>query len=504
MRIAAGGFQHETNTFLPVLTPYSAFVEADGWPALCRGEEMPDAVEGVNIPIAGALKALAKVDDVELCPLLWCSASPGGYVTEDAFETIAGELCERLQAALPLDGVYLDLHGAMVAEAYEDGEAELLKRVRAVVGDNVPVVISLDMHANVSQQMVDNCEAMVIYRTYPHLDMAESGERAVKVLLDLVRSGASIHKAFAKLPFLIPLTAQCTLIEPNQSIYAEIDQSGVEGVWSESYATGFPPADVYDCGPSVVVYADTQAVANQRLSYLVNMIMARSGEYQSHIYGEDEAIDYALSRHSQKPVVIADTQDNPGAGACGDTTGMIAALIRRSVENVVVAALYDPAAAIKAHELGVGAESEFQLGGQSGAEGSVPYEGIFRVLALGDGNVFATGPMYGGSKMKLGNMALLEAGGVKVVVASVRQQAGDAAILRHLGVEPENVRILVIKSSVHFRADFMRIADDIIVVASPGPNVEDTECLPYTRLRDGVRLKPDGKIFIKEFSDVAL
>ncbi len=215
--IAVGGFQHETNTFAPHLAELAAFERADSWPALTVGEPLFATMQGLNIPLSG-FNECAQQDGHHLHPLCWCSAEPSSYVTSEAFERVADLICAPLRDIDGLDAVYLDLHGAMVTQDYEDGEGELLRRVRAIVGPSIPVVISLDLHANVTRAMLEYCDAMTIYRTYPHLDMATTGARAYDLLLPLL-AGRTLHKSMRKLPFLLPLTSQCTNFDPCRSIY---------------------------------------------------------------------------------------------------------------------------------------------------------------------------------------------------------------------------------------------------------------------------------------------
>ena len=205
-RIAVGGFQHETNTFAPGRATFEDFRKHDGWPGLVRGLGLFDAVAGINLPIAGFIEA-ARRDRHELMALTWCSAEPCSYVEHVAFERICDQLCGDLRDLGPLDGVYLDLHGAMVTEHLEDGEGEILRRVRETVGRHTPLVASLDFHANITRAMVEEATALAVYRTYPHIDMAETGARAYSLLARAL-SGEILCKAFRKLPFLIPLTAQ--------------------------------------------------------------------------------------------------------------------------------------------------------------------------------------------------------------------------------------------------------------------------------------------------------
>ena len=239
--IAVGGFQHETNTFAPHLATLEAFERADSWPALTRGADLFEVMHGLNIPLSG-FNQRAQQDGHRLIPLCWCSAEPSSYVTREAFERVADLICTPLTDIDGLDAVYLDLHGAMVAEHYQDGEGELLRRMRATVGPSVPIVISLDLHANVTEAMLEHCDAMTIYRTYPHLDMAATGARAYDLLQPLL-AGHSLHKALRKIPFLFPLTSQCTSFDPCKSIYDGLScLAAAAGIASVDFATGFPAA----------------------------------------------------------------------------------------------------------------------------------------------------------------------------------------------------------------------------------------------------------------------
>jgi microcystin degradation protein MlrC len=498
-RIAFGGFQHETNTFAMTKAPFAEFEKHDGWPGLTRGDGLFDAVAGINLPVAGFIEA-ARPAGHELRPLLWCSASPSSYVTRDAFERITAMLCDDLAALRPLDGVYLDLHGAMVVEHFEDGEGEILRRVRAVVGEHIPVCVSLDLHANVTEAMVEHATSLSIFRTYPHVDMAATGARA-SAMLDRALAGERFAKAFRKAPFLVPLPDQCTDFEPNRSLYeraVELEKGGAAGV---DLALGFPPADIRECGLAVVAYDPDPAVAEAAADSLFGDLLAAEARFESVLLDADTAVRRAMDYNGQRsgPVVLADAQDNPGAGGSSDTVGLLDALVRNRARGAIMAIIDDREVAALAHAAGVGASFTAGLGGKSGQAGQTPYDGRFRVEALGDGRFTCYGEMYRGTETALGPMALLriEDGDseVRVIVGTSRFQCLDQAIFRHLGVEPADQRILALKSTVHFRADFAPIAAEVLVVESPGAHPCRLADVDYKNLRPGVRLGPGGPAF---------
>jgi len=498
-RIAIGGFQHETNTFASNSASADDFLKPDAWPPLSRGGDLIDAVTGINIPVSGFIKQ-AETEGHDLVPLLWCSASPSGPLTDDAFETITGMMLDDIKAAGPVDALYLDLHGAMVCESFDDGEAELLSRIRRQIGLDLPIVVSLDLHANISQAMVDHVSALVSYRTYSHVDMSDTGARAARMLGCILEHPGPVARHFRQLPFLIPLPWQCSLAEPSRSIYRylrDLEKDAGDTILALSFAPGFPLADVADCGPSVIGYGMDQETIDAAVNNLTRFIAERESGFAGRLYEPGDAVTEALSlnKSTGEAVIIADTQDNPGAGASSDTTGMLRALTRDSVRRAVVGLIYDPTAAAAAHAAGIGAEIDLALGAGSGYAGEQPFIAHFLVEQLGDGNIEATGPFYKGSHMKLGPMALLKVIGeadVRVAVSSVRQQAADQAMFRHLNLEPAEQSILCLKSSVHFRADFDALTRHILVAAAPGPAIADPGALTYRKLRAGLRVQPQA------------
>lgn len=496
LTIAIGGLHHETNTFAPTKAGLAAFTTPGGWPALCRGEGLLPATAGINLPITGFADA-ARAAGHALKPLVWANASPSNVVTEEAYETIVGQLLEDLAKLKGLDALYLDLHGAMVTEHLEDGEGELLRRVRGVVGEGLPVIASLDLHANVTPQMVELADGLVVFRTYPHVDMAETGRRAYDFLGRVLRQGDLGTKAFRQIPFLIPLTAGCTMVEPAEGLYRRMAELERESGCALSFACGFSPADIFHAGPAAIAYGPSRAAAEAAVEALAGEAEAREAAFGSRIFAPDEGVAYALERARKlgKPVVMADTQDNPGAGGDGDTTGLLQALVRGGARNAVFGLLIDPASARLAHEVGEGSRAGFRLGALTGQPGQTPYEVEALVRRLGDGRFTCTGPFYEGARMELGPMALLEIEGVLAVLASKKVQAADQEMFRCLGVEPAQHPLVAVKSSVHFRAHFQPIAGEVIVVAAPGPNPVDHRLLAYRRLRPGIRLMPGGPVW---------
>ncbi len=489
-RIAIGGMHHETNSFAPVKATLEDFVRADGWPPLCEGPALLREVAGMNLPISGFIDATK--EQHELLPLMWCSAPPSAPVRKSAYEELVGKLLHKLDVELPLDAVFLDLHGAMIAEHILDGDGELLRRVREVIG-RTPLAVSFDMHANISEQMIGMADWIVGYRTYPHLDMADTGKRAAAGVEQMLQHNYKPMKLFRRLPFLIPITSQTTLTEPMRGIMHMAKSLSTNGDTLEFF-TGFPPADTPDTGPIAIgcgYQPELSEAVHELQAHAINLERA----FHSELLPAKEAVAEAMQRYDGKPIIIADTQDNPGAGGNGDTVGLLDALIKAVAKDAVFAIVNDPQSAAKAHKLGVGAQGVFSIGGSNPLPGQTPFRGQFTVDHITDGEFTCTGPMFGGTQMRLGLMAVLRLAGVKVVVSSIKHQCADLAMLRHVGIEPEKEKILAIKSSVHFRADFEAIAGDIILAEAPGPNIENPENIPYKHLRTGIRLRPGGPEF---------
>ncbi len=492
-RIAIAGFLHETNTFAPRKATWDDFLRTESFPGLTEGTDILSVFPGKNIGIGGFIGE-ARSQGHDLVPIGWCAAVPSAHVTEDAFERFSELLLAGLGEGPDVDAVYLDLHGAMVCEHLEDGEGEILRRVRERVGPDLPVIASLDLHSNTTPEMVEHSDGLIAYRTYPHLDMADTGARAARYL-DGLLDGPRPSKARRAVPFLMPLTGQCTMVEPTKGTYGFLENIETrDDVPLMSYTPGFPPADIHHCGPVVVAYGADQAAADRAADDLLEYILAREAQYAVEMLSPGEAVTKAMASNAHKPMVLADVQDNCGAGGTSDTTGLLRSLIEQGADRATVGLLVDPEAAAAAHAAGMGAEIDIPVGGKLYTEGDPPMRARYRVTGLSDGRFRCTGPFYKDIEADLGPCAMLTVGGVSVIVSTNRMQAADKEMFRHIGCDPEEQKILGLKSSVHFRGDFTDIAQDILVVEAPGANNERPETLPYQNLRPGVRLRPEGPL----------
>ena len=499
MRVLVAGYQHETNTFAPTLASWDAFTRGDSFPAYVRGNAMTKTLGGINIPVAGFLDA-AKARGWTVVPSAWAGAIPSSYVTRDAFERIAGAICEDVERARTsggLDAIYLDLHGAAVSENADDSEGELLERLRLIVGDALPIVASLDLHANVTRRMLSLADGLVSYRTYPHVDMAATGERAAELLARRVGAGRREPMHARRLPFLIPLNAQSTWLEPAKTFYAELEALDRESGAMLSFCMGFPAADFDECAPVVWGHGRQAHDAVERLYDRV----AEPTPWRLEILEAPDAVSQAmaLAENASAPVVVADTQDNPGAGGDSNTTGMLHALLalgagRRFPGRVALGLLFDRAAAQVAQQAGVGAELDLALGTAvmtfTGLASDPPVRGRYKVLALADGRCTLTGPMMHGLTVQLGASACLEIDGIRIAVVSGKKQLLDRELLRMVCIHAEQMRIIVLKSSNHFRADFQPIASHVLVAKAAGPMAADPADLPWRKLAATTRTRP--------------
>ena len=373
----------------------------------------------------------------------------------------------------------------------------MIARLRHLVGAEIPIVASLDLHANVTHRMLHEADALVAYRTYPHVDMAATGELAAELLARRLHAGAKAPMHARRLPFLIPLNGQSTWLEPAKTLYDELLQIDRELGTTLSFCMGFPAADFDECAPMVWAHGERAQAAVERFYKSAS----EPTQWRLEIVGAREAVTQAmaLAEVAAKPVVIADTQDNPGAGGDSNTTGMLHALLaqgagRKFPGQVALGLMYDAAAGRAAQAAGVGAKIDITLGTAvptfTGQHSDAPLRGRFKVLALSDGVCTLTGPMMTGLTVRLGPSACLEIDGIRIAVVGGKKQLLDRELLRMVGIHTEQMRIVVVKSSNHFRADFQPHASHVIVAKAAGPMAADPADLPWKKLPDSIRRRP--------------
>ena len=364
----------------------------------------------------------------------------------------------------------------------------------------MPIVASLDLHANVTERMLALSDAMTAFRTYPHVDMRETGARAAQMLARRLGAAAR-HRHAERVPFLLPLNAQCTLMQPAASVIELIDRLESEHDVELNFSMGFSAADFSECGPVLFGYGSNASRVREAVQRLHFEVVSRRAEWSLDLLSPAAAIERAieLAANANAPVVIADTQDNPGAGGDSNTTGLLHALIaaqagRRLGGRVALGLLFDPASAQAACAAGVGATVALTLGAAvptwSGALTEPAVAAQAKVLAVSNGVVPLFGPMTAGATAQLGPCACVDVEGIHVLLSSAKAQMLDLDLYRFLGVEPAQMKLLVNKSSVHFRAAFAPIASHILVAKSPGPMAADPGDLPWTKLPAGMAPRP--------------
>ncbi len=495
-KIGLAGFIHETNTFSNTPTTLENFIKQSGfYPEMLKGEEILQfKQERMNIASSGFLHDAEK-HGLEVVPLIWCGTEPSQTVPEEVFNTIMEMILSKMNAEGPYDGLYLDLHGAMVYGDLQDGETEILQRVRKVVGD-VPIVVSYDLHGNITPESFALADGMVGYRTYPHVDGFETGQRCAE-LISYFMEGHQVFKAFRQSPFLMPATTQPTTIEPAKSLYELLPEvESKEPILSASIMEGFNACDLPDTGPSIFTYAKSQNDADQAADFLLDEMLKREAQFSVNMFSAAEAVQKALelAPNADGPVLLIDVQDNAGGGSPSDTVWILEELIENNVKNAAVGVIWDPEAAAAAHAAGEGAEVEIALGGKSLPDHQ-PCRAVYTVEKLFEGEFLGEGPMVKGRRLNLGKMAQLRLDGIQIAVSTDRMQALDRSLFKVVGIDPTQKDILVLKSANHYRADFGPFASEMINVDAPSAIIEDPVNIPYRNLRKGVRLKGLGPEF---------
>jgi microcystin degradation protein MlrC len=479
VRLFLAMFSHETNTFSTIPTDRAQF-EARG---LHYGGEVLETFRGTGTCLGGMIEA-AERGGATLVPSVAAAASPAGRVTADIYRDVKARILADLAAAGRLEGVLLDLHGAMVPEGMDDGEGDIITAVRERVGPAVPIAVTLDFHTNLSAAMVRHATLLHGYKTYPHVDMAERGAEAGRRLLEVIAGRIHPTAAFRKPPLLPPLGSQGTARGPMRRLYDEAARMEREpGVLSVSIFPGFPLADIPDAGLGVYVATDADpAAAERHAEALAHAAWEQRREFVHSALPVPDAVARALAAPGG-PIVLADMADNTGGGAAGDGTEILRELLRVGARSAVVACLWDPAAARECAAAGVGARVTLDVGGRVDDRHGAPLRVTGTVRTLSDGRFVHAGPMMRGLAGRLGTTAVLDVDDVKVILISYRWQTLDPEMIRFVGLDPSREKILVVKSTIHYRAAFEPLAKEIIEVDAPGLSSSNLLRFPFRRIR---------------------
>ncbi len=476
MRIVIGEIAHETNTFCPGQTTDEHF-RARGW---VSGQDVIDRYGGVRSDLGGMIAA-AHERGHEIVPTLATWAEPWGTISKSTYDHLLGDLIDGIRAAKqsgPVDAVCLSLHGAGVAEGTDDLEGSILTAVRDVVGPDVPVLATLDLHGNVTQTMVDKATILLGCHLYPHVDAHERGIEAIELAEKFATGQLNPVSYLVQPPMLIPTST--TDINPAKAINAVCAEwEARPGVIDCTFMHGFPYTDIPRAGVTIVVTTDGDpGLARTAAESVANELWASRDGFTLNPISPEEAIKRALAVDG-RPVVINETADNPGGGAPGDATHLLRALLAAKVPETCFGAICDPVTAKRAHDAGAGATIDVSLGGRSGPLYGDPITATATVIALSDGKFKASSPMMSGMPFDLGPSCRLEIDGIDVVVTSQRSQVFDQEIFLLHGIDVTTYKIVALKSSQHFRAGFVPIAAEIIRADTPGATTIDLHAIPY-------------------------
>ncbi len=464
MRVVTGAISHETSTFTPVATTWENYEEHFGY---LRGQKIIETFRGTNTPIGGFIEG-AEAHGFELIPTIFAEPHPSGPTPRDIFDRVLNELLQGIEAALPIDGVLLELHGAMVAEGIDDGEGHILEAVRKLVGPNVPVFVQLDIHSNVSARMVQEADVLIGRDTYPEVDQAARGRECADVLERVLNQGLRPTMALHQIPMVWGLN-QVTAHPPmKEAIELLHSIEARPGVVCGSIATCFPLADIPDMGASVyIVTDDDPALAQACADELGTWIFERRADWHFEMPTTREALKLA-DENGKFPVIFSDRADNPGSGAPGDSTGMLRAFVEAGLQDACMLYIVDPEAISRCQEAGVGATLQLEVGGKSSPLQGEPVEMTAEVVALSEGKFRYGGSFWAGMEGNMGPSAHIREGGIHAILVTQREQPFDTAFSRTLDLDPQQMRYIGVKSAAHFRSGFESWAGAIYPVNEPG------------------------------------
>lgn len=476
MRVAVGGIYHESNTFMAKPMTLARFSESH----LHYGPDILPHWRGTCSEMAGFFEGADRFH-FKAIPTLMAWGMPSGTVTNEAFEKLAGDLVARLRSAAPLNGVLLSLHGAMVSEQYPDADGEILRRVREAIGPGVPLVATFDLHANLTEEMVRSSDALVGYKTYPHIDQVDRAIEAAGIVHRMMFGKLRPHMALARRPLFPHILSQSTEYSPMAEIIAAARQrENTPGIVSVSAAVGFPYTDVPHAGFAVLALGENPHAARTAAESLADLVWQRRTDFTRELTNPNTAVSEAI-RIPEGLTVLVDVGDNVGAGTPGDGTVLLSELFRQKARGALVM-LCDPEAVAASITAGVRKEVTLLVGGKCDRHHGHPVRITACVRMLSDGKYRNIGPLRDGVLEDQGRTAVLDTGGVLVVLTERRMPMWNLQQLRALGIEPTHLRIVVVKAAIAYRAAYEPIAAKIIEVDTPGLSAADVKQFQYNKL----------------------
>jgi microcystin degradation protein MlrC len=480
VKIIIAMLKHETNTFSPLLTPLESLGPENGGPL--RGEDAYAYFKGTQIPM-GAFIDLAEEIGAEIEIPIAARTVPSGPVSQDAFDQVAQVICDAVTAGC--DALLLDLHGAMVSEDFEDGEGELLERVRRAAPD-VPIGVGLDFHANMSERMVQNCDVAVGYKTYPHVDMYEAGRRTGELLLDMIAGKITPHMSFATCPVLPNILRMATNEAPMDAIMAKADALEGGKLLSVSVFPGFPLADTPHTRLSALVVEDGAAGEGEHACREILDIAWRSRN--EFIYHAAPFVDAVARAKALKdgPILLLDLADNCNSGGTLDSMAVIREALNQGLEDVLAGPVCDPEAVAAMVGAGVGAEITLPVGGKMDLHAlerkGDPLVLSGRVTLISDGRFTVRGPVFTGMRVDLGRTVVLDTGPMQIVVSEERIEPLDLGMFRMVGIEPLDKTYIILKSKIQYRPTFGVVSKHVIDCNALGVGSADFNLFPYKSL----------------------
>ncbi len=468
MRIAIAGIAHETNTYCRDETPASAFSQA-------RGERILRAL-GTETSLGGALAACEALD-IQVVPLLAVSAQPSGTIERAAYDQFKQEILDGISKAMPINGIFLDLHGAGVVRGISDLEGDLAAAIRSLVGEAVPVTATFDLHGNVTQAMADALDGIFACHQYPHVDMHERAAEAVALIKSMLEENFRPVSHVESIPMLMPTTTTFEGIGKETLAHILNEEAQSEEIIDISWFHGFPYTDTEHVGVHIVVTTTgNRELAEVTAKRLATELWTARESFRPRSLSAEDAVAEAVANGAH-PVVINETSDNCGGGTPGDGTHLLRAMLEAKLERACFGFIVDPEVAAEAHAAGVGTTINVQLGGKYDDLHGEPLALTAYVKALHDGRLVMRA-MFKGAGLNLGKMARLVVDGIDIVVASNRSQTFDVAPFLAVGIDVLEYDIVALKSSNHFRAGFTDLAGSIITADPPGLTTHHVEIFP--------------------------